>query len=81
MFFVEWGGEFIVKPVEIEGFAIGPLRKVQEHNDEKVGFGKWIMGTQYQQNHIKTSGFSMIFMFANVWLFDDIFNSYELQEK
>ena len=23
----------------------------------------------------------MIFMFANVWLFDDMFNSYELQEK
>ena len=38
--FVEWGGEFIVKPVEIEGFAIGPLRKVQENNDEKVGFGR-----------------------------------------
>ena len=30
---------------------------------------------------IKTCGFSMIFMFANVWLFDDMFNSYELQEK
>ena len=38
--FVEWGGEFIVKPLEIEGFAIGPLRKVQENNDEKVGFGR-----------------------------------------
>ena len=25
--------------------------------------------------------FSMIFMFANAWLFDDMFNSYELQEK
>ena len=37
---MEWGGEFIVKPVEIEGFAIGPLRKVQEMNDEKIGFGK-----------------------------------------
>ena len=23
----------------------------------------------------------MIFMFANVWLFHDMFNSYELQEK
>ena len=23
----------------------------------------------------------MIFMFVNVWLFDDMFNSYELQEK
>ena len=23
----------------------------------------------------------MIFMFANVWLFDDRFSSYELQEK
>ena len=23
----------------------------------------------------------MIFMFANVWLFDDMFNSYELQEE
>ena len=39
--FVEWGGEFIVKLVKkIEGFAIGPLRKVQENNDEKVGFGR-----------------------------------------
>ena len=37
--FVEWGGEIIVKPVVIEGFAIGPLRKVQETNDKKVGFG------------------------------------------
>ena len=39
------------------------------------------MGSQYYQNHIKTTGFSMIFMLANVWLFDDMFNSYELQEK
>ena len=39
------------------------------------------MGTQYQYNHIKTNGFTMIFMFADVWLFDDMFNSYELQEK
>ena len=38
--FVEWGGEIIVKLVEIEGFAIGPLRKVQENNDEQVGFGR-----------------------------------------
>ena len=38
--FVEWGGEFIVKLVEIEGFAIGPLRKIQEHNDDTVGFGR-----------------------------------------
>ena len=38
--FVEWGSEFIVKLVEIEGFAIGPLRKVQENNDEKVGSGR-----------------------------------------
>ena len=39
------------------------------------------MGTQYHYNHTKTCGCSMIFMFANVWLFDDMFNSYELQEK
>ena len=78
---MEWGGEFIVKLVKIEGFAIGPLRKVQENNDEKVGFGRLIMGTQDHYNHIKTCGFSMIFMFANVWLFDDMFNSYEFQEK
>ena len=39
------------------------------------------MGTQYHYNHKKTIGVSMIFMFANVWLFDDMFNSYELQEK
>ena len=38
--FAEWGGEFIVKFVKIEGFAIGPLRKVQENNDEKAGFGR-----------------------------------------
>ena len=38
--FVAWGGEFIVKLVEIEGFAIGPLRKVQKNNDETVGFGR-----------------------------------------
>ena len=38
--FVEWGGEFIVKLVEIEGFAIGPLRTFQENHDEKVGFGR-----------------------------------------
>ena len=37
---MEWGGEIIVKPVEIEGFAIGPLRTVQENNDKKVGFGR-----------------------------------------
>ena len=39
------------------------------------------MGTQYYKNHIKTMSFLLIFMFANVWLFDDMFNSYELQEK
>ena len=38
--FVEWGREFIVTLVEIEGFAIGPLRKVPENNVEKVGFWK-----------------------------------------
>ena len=37
---MEWGGEIIVKLLEIEGFVIGPLRKVQENNDEKVGFGR-----------------------------------------
>ena len=81
MVFVEWGGEFIVKPVEIEGFAIGPLRKVQEINDEKVGFGRWIMGTQYHQHDIKTNGFSLILIFTNLCFFDDIFNVYEFQEK
>ena len=30
---------------------------------------------------IKTNGISMIFIFANVWFFDDIFNLYEFQEK
>jgi hypothetical protein len=38
--FVEWGGEIIVKPVEIKGFAIGPSRQVQENNDENVSFGR-----------------------------------------
>ena len=37
---MEWGGEFIAKPVKIEGVAIGPLRKVEEHNDEHIGFGR-----------------------------------------
>ena len=38
--FVEWGVEFIVKLLKIEGFAIGPLRKVKENNDGTVGFGR-----------------------------------------
>ena len=37
---MEWGGEFIVKLTKIEGFTIGHLRKVEETNDEKVGFGR-----------------------------------------
>ena len=37
---MEWGGEFIVKLLKNEGSAIGPLRKVQENNDETVGFGR-----------------------------------------
>ena len=36
--FVNWGGEFIVKHVKIEGFEFGPVRNFQEHHDEKVGF-------------------------------------------
>ena len=39
------------------------------------------MGTQYHQNDIKTNGLLLILIFANVWLFDDIFNVYEFQEK
>ena len=39
------------------------------------------MGTKYYEHHIKTNGFSRIFIFANVWLFDDILNVYEFQEK
>ena len=35
---MEWGGEFIVKRVTIDGFAIGPLRKVQEKNERKSWF-------------------------------------------
>ena len=41
------GGEFVVKPVEFEGFQFGPLRIFQEKHDEKVGFGRCIMGSQY----------------------------------
>jgi len=67
--------------MKIEGFEFAPLRKFQEKHDEKVGLGKWIMGSQYHSNHIKTWGISMIFIFANVWFFDDIFNLYEFQEK
>ena len=39
------------------------------------------MGTHYHRNNIKTNGFSLILIFANVCLFDDIFNVYEFQEK
>ena len=38
--FVNWGGEFIVKQVKIEGFQFGPVRIFQENHDEKVGFGR-----------------------------------------
>ena len=38
--FVEWGGEFIVKHMKIEGFSIWSLRKVEENHDETVGFGR-----------------------------------------
>ena len=38
--FVNWGGEFIVKPLKNEGFQFGPLRKFQEQYDEKVGLGR-----------------------------------------
>ena len=38
--FVNWGGEFIVKHVKIEGFEFGPVRNFQENHDEKVGFGR-----------------------------------------
>ena len=38
--FVNWGGEFIVKHVKIEGFEFGPVRIFQENHDEKVGFGR-----------------------------------------
>ena len=64
-----------------QGFAFGSLRKFQEKNDEKVGFGGLIMGTQYHQNVIKANGFSLILIFTNVWFFDYIFNVYEFQEK
>ena len=38
--FVNWGGEFLVKRVKIEGFEFGPVRIFQENHDEKVGFGR-----------------------------------------
>ena len=38
--FVNWGGEFIVKHVKIEGFEFGPVCNCQENHDEKVGFGR-----------------------------------------
>ena len=65
--FVNWGGEFVVKPTKSEGFEIGPLRKCQEKYDEQVGFGRWIMGSQHQYNHKRSIGILMIFIFANVW--------------
>ena len=39
------------------------------------------MGTQYHQNDTTTSGFSMIYIFANVLFFNDMFTVYEFQEK
>ena len=48
VFFVEWGGEFFVKWMTIEGFAFGSLRQFQEHHDETVSYGRWMMGTQYE---------------------------------
>ena len=39
------------------------------------------MGTQYHQNAIRTNGFSLILIFANVCFIDNIFNVYEFQEK
>ena len=45
--FVNRGSEFVVKLVKFEGFQFGPLRNFQEKNDEQVGFGRWIMGSQY----------------------------------
>ena len=44
---VEWGGEFIVPLMKNEGFAFGSLRQFQENNDDKVGFGRCMMGSQY----------------------------------
>ena len=38
-------------------------------------------GHPYHQNDIKTIGFALILIFANVWFSDDIFNVYEFQEK
>ena len=38
--FVNWGSEFIVKHVEIEGFEFGSLRKFQNKYDDKVSFGR-----------------------------------------
>ena len=39
------------------------------------------MGTPYHKNDIKTNGFSLILIFANVWFLDNMFNVYEFQEK
>ena len=33
--FVNWGGEFIVKHVKIEGFQFGPVRNFQENMTKK----------------------------------------------
>ena len=38
--FVEWGSEFFVKCMKNKGVALGSSRKLQKHNDEKVGFGR-----------------------------------------
>ena len=38
--FLEWGGEFVVKRMKLEGFAIGPLRRFEENHGETVGCGR-----------------------------------------
>ena len=38
--FMEWGGGFFLKYLKNEGFTFGSLRKFQENNAEKVGFGR-----------------------------------------
>ena len=45
-FFVNRGDEFIVKQLKIEGFEFGPVRNVQENHNEKVSFGRWLLGSQ-----------------------------------
>ena len=60
---------------------MGPYVKFKKIMVEKLVSGGELWAPNITKTILKPVVFSMIVMFANVWLFDDMFNSYELQEK